>query len=88
MLPAAPARPFPASTVPTGSTRCKSRWRSLPLPTALSLSLEGQITQQMADAGVGELEQIFMVEQAAWYDHVVVNDDVQRCAQEILSIID
>ena len=28
------------------------------------------------------------MEQAAWYDHVVVNDDVQRCAQEILSIID
>ena len=28
------------------------------------------------------------MEQAAWYDHVVVNDDVQRCAEEILSIID
>lgn len=28
------------------------------------------------------------MEQAAWYDYVVVNDDVQRCAEEILSIID
>ena len=28
------------------------------------------------------------MEQAAWYDHVVVNDDVQRCAEEILNIID
>ena len=28
------------------------------------------------------------MEQAAWYDHVVVYDDVQRCAEEILSIID
>ena len=27
------------------------------------------------------------MEQAAWYDHVVVTDDGQRCAEEILSII-
>ncbi|MBQ1169779.1 MAG: guanylate kinase, partial [Oscillospiraceae bacterium] len=27
------------------------------------------------------------MEQSAWYDHVVVNDDVQRCAEEILKII-
>lgn len=27
------------------------------------------------------------IEQRVWYDHVVVNDDAQRCADEILSII-
>ena len=27
------------------------------------------------------------IEQNAWYDHVVVNDDAQRCAEEILKII-
>ena len=30
---------------------------------------------------LGEMEQRF------WYDHVVVNDDAERCAQEILDII-
>ena len=28
------------------------------------------------------------MEQRIWYDHVVVNDDAQRCAEEILSYID
>ena len=28
------------------------------------------------------------LEQRAWYDHVVVNDDAQRCADEILKIIE
>ncbi|MBQ3192291.1 MAG: guanylate kinase [Oscillospiraceae bacterium] len=27
------------------------------------------------------------MEQRAWYDHVVVNDDAERCAEEILKII-
>ena len=27
------------------------------------------------------------MEQRVWYDHVVVNDDPERCAQEILKII-
>ena len=27
------------------------------------------------------------MEQRSWYDHVVVNDDVNRCAEEILNII-
>lgn len=27
------------------------------------------------------------IEQRVWYDHVVVNDDVERCADEILAII-
>ena len=27
------------------------------------------------------------MEQRFWYDHVVVNDDANRCAQEILTII-
>ena len=30
---------------------------------------------------------IWEMEQRAWYDHVVVNDDPERCAQEILKII-
>ena len=28
------------------------------------------------------------MEQRVWYDHVVVNDDAERCAKEILSYID
>ena len=31
---------------------------------------------------------VWEMEQRVWYDHVVVNDDAQRCAQEILAIID
>ena len=27
------------------------------------------------------------MKQRVWYDHVVVNDDPERCAQEILKII-
>ena len=30
---------------------------------------------------------IWEMEQRAWYDHVVVNDDPERCAEEILKII-
>ena len=30
---------------------------------------------------------IWEMEQKTWYDHVVVNDDAERCADEILSII-
>ena len=28
------------------------------------------------------------MEQRVWYDHVVVNDDAERCAEEILSYRD
>ena len=30
---------------------------------------------------------VWEMEQRHWYDHVVVNDDAERCAQEILKII-
>ena len=30
---------------------------------------------------------LWEMEQRSWYDHVVVNDDAQRCADEILNII-
>ena len=30
---------------------------------------------------------VWEMEQKAWYDHVVVNDDADRCAEEILKII-
>ena len=30
---------------------------------------------------------VWEMEQRSWYDHVVVNDDANRCADEILSII-
>ena len=30
---------------------------------------------------------VWEMEQQSWYDHVVVNDDAERCAQEILNII-
>ena len=41
---------------------------------------EDQIQMRMKRA-VWEMEQRF------WYDHVVVNDDAERCAEEILKII-
>lgn len=41
---------------------------------------EDQITLRM-DRAKWEMEQ------RAWYDHVVVNDDAERCADEILKII-
>ena len=30
---------------------------------------------------------VWEMEQRTWYDHVVVNDDAERCADEILNII-
>ena len=30
---------------------------------------------------------VWEMEQRHWYDHVVINDDAQRCAEEILNII-
>jgi len=41
---------------------------------------EDQIVMRMERA-------VWEMEQRHWYDHVVVNDDVNRCADEILSII-
>ena len=41
---------------------------------------EDQIKMRMERA-------VWEMEQRSWYDHVVVNDDAQRCAEEILSIL-
>ena len=41
---------------------------------------EDQIQIRMERAG-------WEMEQSSWYDHVVTNDDAQRCADEILNII-
>ena len=41
---------------------------------------EDQILLRLERAG-------WEMEQRSWYDHVVVNDDAQRCADEILNII-
>ena len=41
---------------------------------------EDQIQMRMERA-------VWEMEQRSWYDHVVVNDDAQRCAEEILSIL-
>ncbi len=30
---------------------------------------------------------VWEMEQRSWYDYVVVNDDAQRCADEILNIM-
>ncbi len=42
---------------------------------------EDQITIRMERAK-------WEMDQRSWYDHVVVNDDAERCAREILKIID
>ena len=41
---------------------------------------EDQIVMRMERA-------VWEMEQRSWYDHVVVNDDAERCADEILKII-
>ena len=41
---------------------------------------EHQIVMRMERA-------VWEMEQRSWYDHVVVNDDAERCAEEILNII-
>ena len=41
---------------------------------------EEQIVMRMERA-------VWEMEQRSWYDHVVVNDDAERCAEEILNII-
>ena len=41
---------------------------------------EDQIIMRMERA-------VWEIEQRSWYDHVVVNDDAVRCAEEILNII-
>ena len=41
---------------------------------------EDQIVMRMERA-------VWEMEQRSWYDHVVVNDSVERCAEEILNII-
>jgi len=41
---------------------------------------EDQIVMRMERA-------VWEMEQRSWYDHVVVNDDAERCAQEILNLI-
>jgi len=55
-----------------------------------------ELEQRLRSRGDTSEEQIRMrleravweMEQRSWYDHVVVNDEVDRCAQEILSFID
>lgn len=42
---------------------------------------EDQIAMRMERA-------IWEMQQAEWYDYVVVNDDARRCAEEILAILD
>ena len=41
---------------------------------------EAQIAMRMERAG-------WEMEQRSWYDYVVINDDADRCADEILNII-
>ena len=41
---------------------------------------EDQIAMRMKRA-------VWEMDQRHWYDHVVVNDDAERCADEILKII-
>ncbi len=54
-----------------------------------------ELERRLRDRGDTPEEQIQMrlkraaweMEQRVWYDHVVVNDDARRCADEILSIL-
>ena len=53
----------------------------------LPLSLGGKITDEMAAAGVGELELLFMVEEAAWYEaRLILGTDVPAAVESLRAI--
>ena len=77
-----------------GAKQVKERAPEAQLFFIMPPSME-ELERRLRGRGDTSEEQIVMrleravweMEQRSWYDHVVVNDDVDRCAEEILAII-
>ena len=80
---------------PAGAKQVRERVPDALLIFIMPPSLE-ELERRLRGRGDTSEEQIRMrmeraiweMEQRSWYDHVVVNDDPERCAEEILQIID
>ena len=79
---------------PNGAKQVKQSAPEAVLVFIMPPSLE-ELERRLRGRGETSEEQIAMrmerahweMEQSAWYDHVVTNDDAERCADEILKII-
>ena len=79
---------------PNGAKQVKQSAPEAVLVFIMPPSLE-ELERRLRGRGDTSEEQIAMrmerahweMEQSAWYDHVVTNDDAERCADEILKII-
>ena len=79
---------------PAGAKQVRERVPDALLIFIMPPSLE-ELERRLRGRGDTSEEQIRMrmeraiweMEQRSWYDHVVVNDDPERCAEEILQII-
>ena len=79
---------------PNGAKQVKQSAPEAVLVFIMPPSLE-ELERRLRGRGDTSEEQIAMrmerahweMEQSAWYDHVVTNDDAERCAEEILKII-
>lgn len=79
---------------PNGAKKVKESAPDAMLVFIMPPSLE-ELERRLRGRGDTSEEQIVIrldrakweMEQRVWYDHVVVNDDVDRCADEILSLI-
>ena len=79
---------------PAGAKQVRSRVPDAELIFIMPPSME-ELERRLRGRGDTPEEQIQLrmdravweMEQRIWYDHVVVNDDAERCAQEILTII-
>ena len=79
---------------PAGAKQVREREPEAELIFIMPPSME-ELERRLRDRGDTPEDQIQMrmeravweMEQRFWYDHVVVNDDPERCAEEILNII-
>ncbi len=79
---------------PNGAKKVKESWPEAVLVFIMPPSVE-ELERRLRGRGDTPEDQIVMrmeravweMEQRSWYDHVVVNDDAERCADEILKII-
>ena len=79
---------------PNGAKQVKKSWPEAVLVFIMPPSME-ELERRLRGRGDTPEDQIAMrmeravweMEQRHWYDHVVVNDDAERCADDILKII-
>ncbi len=79
---------------PVGAANVRKKRPDATLIFVMAPSME-ELERRLRSRGDTSEEQMQMrlerakweTEQASWYDHVVVNDQVERCANEILTII-